>query len=187
MFLLYIISPIHTYAAENNNTPTHQFKNVNIFIDENGVIDVSGRTQESVEDGTIILVKVFNEQKGLEFFDQVKIYNDRFSLDFIPMNAQLKDKLKLTIVGLGDYEQTFYYEEVHLDEEERIIQETTQLLQQYMSYYDNNISVKLKFNPTVAYNGEVVFVYLNGTNFTEKDIALNQTKCWICKEIKDRP
>ena len=27
---------------------------------------------------------------------------------------------------------------------------------------------------------------LHKTNFTEKDIALNQTKCWLCAQIKDR-
>ena len=25
------------------------------------------------------------------------------------------------------------------------------------------------------------------TNFTEKDIELNPTKCWVCKANKDRP
>ena len=28
---------------------------------------------------------------------------------------------------------------------------------------------------------------LNKTNYTEKDIELNQTECWLCKAIKDRP
>ena len=28
---------------------------------------------------------------------------------------------------------------------------------------------------------------LHKTNFTEKDIELNQTDCWLCKELKDRP
>lgn len=28
--------------------------------------------------------------------------------------------------------------------------------------------------------------YLHKTNFTEKDIHLNQTKCWLCAQIKDR-
>ena len=28
---------------------------------------------------------------------------------------------------------------------------------------------------------------LHKTNFTEKDIELNQSECWLCKEIKDRP
>lgn len=28
---------------------------------------------------------------------------------------------------------------------------------------------------------------LHKTNFTEKDIELNQAECWLCKEIKDRP
>ena len=28
---------------------------------------------------------------------------------------------------------------------------------------------------------------LHKTNLTEKDIELNQTECWLCKQIKDRP
>ncbi|MBQ5677749.1 MAG: hypothetical protein IIV47_02670 [Clostridia bacterium] len=27
---------------------------------------------------------------------------------------------------------------------------------------------------------------IHKTNFTEKDIELNPTKCWVCKHIKDR-
>ena len=27
---------------------------------------------------------------------------------------------------------------------------------------------------------------LHKTNYTENDIVLNQTKCWLCAQIKDR-
>lgn len=28
---------------------------------------------------------------------------------------------------------------------------------------------------------------LHKSKFTENDIVLNPTKCWVCKQIKDRP
>lgn len=159
--LIIFLIPSKVFAGAND------VQTLEIDVEENGKINFKGTTIGGT-DNMNLLVKIF-DGKSLEFFDQVVVNNNKFSFSATPIKAKLNTDLKIVITGDLSYEGTFYYSSKYSDLVEEIEQESINLLEKYAIYYDDVIPTKLKFDIRTSFNGDVLFVYLNGTNFKSTD------------------
>lgn len=163
--LLMFINPIIVKAESKT------ISDIKINTNNDGITNITGTCVSDI-DSFKLIIKIYNENNELDFFDLITVTNNEFDFNYSPSKTgkiEDGDTLKLNISGEIKYEKQFYYSSKYKNDEEENNESIEEVLKDYNEYYDDKISQNLKFETEYEQNSDYIKVILKGKNFIISD------------------
>ena len=153
--------------------------NVDIEVKDDDII-LKGETTGNT-DGMTVNISLMDMEQKIQYFDQLTIRGNKFTLTLQPMTSVKDDRLMLKISGDLIYTKEFVYAKESSFEQETStlnMEKLKQLLnQKYKTYTDYSGNLNFEYSVEEVRQGEYI-IKMKGTNFSKSDSS------WTAKQAK---